>query len=65
LHVLIPEFQGIPRDSYQVRCSVIQESEGISRYGKELDEMMMKFDSRIDETDSECGTGSVMFNIAE
>jgi hypothetical protein len=31
----------------------------------ELDEIVLKYDSGIDGTDSGCGTGSVMFNIAE
>jgi len=31
----------------------------------EMDEALVKFDSGIDGTDSGCGTGSQMFNIAE
>jgi hypothetical protein len=31
----------------------------------ELDEALTKFDSGVDGTDSGCGTGSRMFNIAE
>jgi SpoVK/Ycf46/Vps4 family AAA+-type ATPase len=51
----ILEFFPIPRNSHRFRFYLIPE----------LDEALTKFDSGVDGTDSECGTGSRMFNIAE